>query len=78
MHHLAEYGAPPPAVEIPFPGMRKRLGRDFWKHMKKRHFAAPKNEPLPIFKLPDYDEPEPPDNFIDKAIHLYKFIKFFL
>lgn len=78
MHYLAEYGVPPPVVEIPYPGMRKRLGKDFWKHMKKRHFGAPKNEPIPIFQLPDYFEPDPPDNFIDKAIFLYKFLKFYL
>lgn len=78
MHFLAEHGSAPPVIEAPFPGMKKRLGKDFWKHMKKRHFGAPKNDPNPIFQLPDYYTPEPPDNFIDKAIHTYKFIKFYL
>lgn len=64
MHYLSEQGHPPPVVEFPFPGTKKRLGRDFWKYLKNKHFAAPKREPPPIIIAKPY---KPPVKYTDLA-----------
>ena len=78
MHHLAEYGATPPVTDIPFPGMKVKLSKDFWKRMKMRHFAVPRDDPQPVYCLPDYEPPEPPENIFDRIEWFIKYVKYVL
>jgi hypothetical protein len=64
MHYLSEYGVYPPELEFPFPGMRMRQNKDFWKNFS-RHFAAPPFEPPPDILCVPYQEPGKADNVFD-------------
>jgi hypothetical protein len=45
-HYIAEFSTPPPVVLFPFPGMKKKIRKDFWKTLHgKKHWAAPKKPP---------------------------------
>lgn len=76
MHYIAEYGHPPPVTAPPFPGMRTKRSKDFWKHMKARHFATPKEAPPLPLQVHDYNPPDDPENIIDSMFRIYKYILF--
>lgn len=69
-HYLAEMGHPVKAAPFPFPGMQLKLAKDHWKG--KRHFAVPPDEPLPVLRAKEYEEPEPPEDMIQKWAHWVK------
>lgn len=69
-HYLAEMGHPVKAPPFPYPGMQLKLARDHWKG--KRHFAVPKEDPPPDLMLTEYEEPDPPSDFVDKMVHYVK------
>lgn len=78
MHHLAEHGAPPPFTAIPYPGMKVKLGKDFWKRMKKRHFGVPRDDPQPVYNLPDFEPPRRPESIFDRIDLVVRYVKYVL
>jgi hypothetical protein len=69
-HYLSEMGHPVKPPPFPFPGMQIKLAKDHWKG--KRHFAVPKEEPPPVLELKDYEEPDPPADFVEGLVHFAK------
>lgn len=76
MHYLAEHGTTPPTTEFPFPGMKERLGRDFWKTARARHWGIPDIHPPKVIIDREYYEPEPPEDLIQRAFLLYNHFLF--
>jgi hypothetical protein len=87
MHYLAEYGIHPPNVEIPYPGMKARALKDFWKTLP-RHFAVPSiprvptpyasnsftaSTPPPDIMGKDYYPPAEPESFAQVMRNIAKY-----
>jgi hypothetical protein len=87
MHYLAEYGVHPPFVELPYPGMKARTLKDFWKTLP-RHFAVPSipytrspypsssftaSTPPPDIMGKDYYPPTEPESFAQIMRNIAKY-----
>ncbi len=78
MHYLAQQGAPVEATPFPFPNMKIKKSRDFWKSAtaKGAHWAAPSREPPQNIVAKEYEEPEKASDFVHQIILAHKHMQF--
>lgn len=77
MHFLAEFHDKPPNPPFPFPGMKFRRKKDFWKHDPLHsHWALPRLPTLPLSHrappppdvvIKEYTPPEPPESMAQQT-----------
>ncbi len=72
MHYLAEYGEHPTVHEIPYPGMRARQAKDFWKTFN-RHFAVPRAIPPSDILTHEYQPLQQSDDFFERFSKIAKY-----